>query len=272
MSLRLATHDLVAGYPAAPKVLNDVSLQITAGHRMALLGANGSGKTTLLRCLSGSLEISSGVIETTDGTLEHTRAGLQKHRQQVQLVLQDPDDQLFAGDVASDVAFGPLNLGLAEDQVTARVDEACELLGISNLKDRPIQQLSYGQRKRVAIAGAVAMRPKVLLLDEPTAGLDPAGIQSMLETLKMLEEHGTAVVLSTHDVALAWEWADEIGIVCAGEVTVGPVSEMLTNYELLSRAALDRPWIVELLRLLNLQVTDWPRTTSEVAELLKHQR
>lgn len=268
MTARLAARAVDAGYHAVPRVLRDVTLEVARGRRLVLLGANGSGKTTLLKCLSGALRVSAGKIETASGSLTYDRSSLTAHRQRVQLVLQDPDDQLFAGDVASDVAFGPLNLGLDEDQVRNRVDEACTLLGISALRDRPIHQLSYGQRKRVSIAGAVAMRPDVLLLDEPTAGLDPAGVAAMRHTLDVLEVHGTSIVLSTHDVSLAWEWADEVGIVGDGGVLVGPVTEMLTNHALLAASALEAPWPVALLDRLDIVPDAWPRTMDALARLL----
>ncbi|MDO4783737.1 MAG: ATP-binding cassette domain-containing protein [Propionibacteriaceae bacterium] len=251
-----------------PHVLRDVTLEVRRGRRLVLLGANGSGKTTLLKSLSGALRVQAGEIATADGVLRYDRAGLNAHRQRVQLVLQDPDDQLFAGDVASDVAFGPVNLGLDRREVEQRVGQACELLGIGALLDRPVHQLSYGQRKRVAIAGAVAMRPDVLLLDEPSAGLDPAGVAAMRRTLEAVEEAGTSVVLSTHDVALAWEWADDAAIVGAGGVRVGPIAETLTDRALLTASALELPWPVALLDALGITPRRWPRTVDEVRQVL----
>lgn len=251
-----------------PGVLREVTLEVRQGRRLALLGANGSGKTTLLKSLSGALPVQSGQVVTAAGVLSYDRAGLRAHRQRVQLVLQDPDDQLFSGDVASDVAFGPLNLGLDREEVEQRVRQACDLLGISELAQRPIHHLSYGQRKRVAIAGAVAMRPDVLLLDEPTAGLDPAGVTAMLHTLEAMEQAGTSVVLSTHDVALAWEWADEAAIVGGGGVRLGPVTKILTDPELVSASALVLPWQVALLDSLGITPRQWPRSVADIARIL----
>ncbi len=130
----------------------------------------------------------------------------------MQLVVQDPDDQLFAASVEQDVSFGPLNLGLPDAEVRARVAEALEALDIAALADRPTHLLSYGQRKRTAIAGAVAMRPRVLILDEPTAGLDPDGQERLLATLDGLRAAGTTVVMATHDVDLALRWADDAAL------------------------------------------------------------
>lgn len=265
----LAARGITAGYPAVPAVLRDVTLEVVAGRRLVMLGANGSGKTTLLRCLSGAHRVSSGEVVTSAGHLTYNRRSLTDHRQRVQLVLQDPDDQLFAGDVESDVAFGPVNLGLEASEVASRVDRALELLGISALRSRPIHQLSYGQRKRVSIAGAVAMRPDVVLLDEPSAGLDPAGVAAMRYTLETLEASGTSVVLSTHDVGFAWEWADDIAIVGDGGVHVGATTDVLTNRSLLVASALEVPWPVDLLGRLGIVPDEWPRTTAALAEALQ---
>lgn len=265
----LAAEGVHAGYGRSD-VLDCVSLGVTAGSRLALLGANGSGKTTLLRCLSGAHTPSAGAIRVSGQLLSHTASGLRQHRQQVQLVLQDPDDQLFSARVFDDVSFGPVNLGLPPDQVRGRVDEALALLGLESIADRPIHHLSFGQRKRVAIAGAVAMRPRVLLLDEPTAGLDPAAVAELLAALHSLEVHGTTVVASTHDVDLAWTWADEVAVFADGFVHQGMVGKVLTDNVLLTGARLGSPWPVQLLRGLGVEFDPAtpPRTVEDVRRLL----
>ncbi|MGY1722020.1 energy-coupling factor ABC transporter ATP-binding protein [Blastococcus sp. SYSU DS0533] len=242
----LAAAGLVAGYPGAAPVLDGAALTVPPGRRLALLGANGSGKTTLLRCLSGALRPAAGAVTVDGAPLRHTRRGLREHRQVVQLVLQDPDDQLFSASVGQDVSFGPLNLGLPEEEVRARVAEALELLAVAPLAARPTHQLSYGERKRVAIAGAVAMRPCVLLLDEPTAGLDPTAVGDTLAALARLQEHDSTVVMSTHDVDLALRWADEVAVVVDRTVVQGPPDDVLGDGDLLARARLSRPWALEV--------------------------
>jgi cobalt/nickel transport system ATP-binding protein len=238
----LAAEALVAGYERGRPVLDGASLTVPAGRRLALLGANGSGKTTLLRCLSGALRPSAGSVRLDGVPLQHSRQGLRAHRQEVQLVLQDPDDQLFSASVAQDVSFGPLNLGLDEASVRERVAEALRLLAVDPLAARPTHQLSYGERKRVAIAGAVAMRPCVLLLDEPTAGLDPSAVAEALAALARLQEHDATVVMSTHDVDLALRWADEVAVVVDRTIVQGRPEDVLGDDVLLARARLDRPW------------------------------
>lgn len=234
----LAARNLTVGYHGAT-VLTDASVEVT-GKRTALLGANGSGKTTLMNALAGAVRPTQGEVLLDGVPVSYGRAGLRTHRRHVQLVLQDPDHQLFSADVTQDVSFGPLNLGLSEEATRERVDETLAQLGITHLAQRPTHQLSYGERKRVALAGAVAMRPRILLLDEPTAGLDPVGVVDLLDTLTALD---AGLLIATHDIPLALEWADEVAIVIDGAIVQGPAN-LLTDRDLLVAARLqkaDRP-------------------------------
>ncbi|MEU4677759.1 ATP-binding cassette domain-containing protein [Micromonospora sp. NPDC023737] len=223
-------------------VLTGADLRVEAGQRLAVVGPNGGGKTTLFRLAAGSLTPGSGHVAVAGTRVRHNRAGLRAVRQQVQLVLQDPDDQLFSASVRQDVSFGPVNLGLAPEEIRRRCDEALAALGVAALADRPTHLLSYGQRKRVAIAGAVAMRPRLLILDEPTAGLDPAGVEALLQTLDDLHAGGTTVVLSTHDVDLAFRWATAVAVVAGGGVRMMPAAEGLADTGLLAAADLLPAW------------------------------
>lgn len=241
----LSARDLSVSFGDIP-VLDGASVEIAAGRRLALLGANGSGKTTLLRCLAGALRPNAGEVLVDGSPVDYGRRGLKRYRELVQLVLQDPDDQLFSADVRRDVSFGPMNLGLPEPEVKERVDEALDLLGISDLADRPVHRLSYGQRKRAAIAGAVAMRPCVLLLDEPTSGLDPVGVDEMVGALARLEQGHTTVALATHNVNFALEWADSVAVVVASRVVQGDPAELLGDVELLASAHLRLPLVLDL--------------------------
>jgi cobalt/nickel transport system ATP-binding protein len=260
-------------YEDGPAVLSDLDFGVREGRALALLGRNGSGKTTLMRLLSGGLRPRSGELTVEGRPVSYDRKGLTGLRTTVQLVVQDPDDQLFAASVAQDVSFGPLNLGLPDDQVRIRVDEALAALGVSALADRPTHLLSYGQRKRTAIAGAVAMRPRVLILDEPTAGLDPDGQERLLATLDGLRRSGTTVVMATHDVDLALRWADDAALLTPAGARTGPVAAMLARTDLLEQAGLRLPWGIAVTRLLREQglLTDGapgPRTPDELAALV----
>ncbi|MGK9461737.1 ATP-binding cassette domain-containing protein [Streptomyces sp. G6] len=259
-------------YEEGPDVLTGLDFAVREGRALALLGRNGSGKTTLMRLLSGGLKPRAGRLTLDGEPVVYDRRGLTRLRTTVQLVVQDPDDQLFAASVAQDVSFGPLNLGLSDAEVRSRVGEALAALDIARLADRPTHLLSYGQRKRAAIAGAVAMRPRVLILDEPTAGLDPDGQERLLATLDRLRAGGTTVVMATHDVDLALRWSDDAALLTPAGVHTGPTAAMLARTELLRQAGLRLPWGVAAARLLRARglladSATGPRTAEELAAL-----
>lgn len=264
--MRLVASDLVAGFPGQEPVLRGASLHVPSGGRVALLGANGCGKTTLLRCLSGAQKPTSGTIHRDATALDHSRRGLRDHRRAVQLVLQDPADQLFSADVTQDVSFGPMNMGLPEAEVRARVEEVLALLGIAHLAERATHHLSQGEQKKVALAGALAMRPRVLLLDEPTAGLDPVGVADMRAILDRLHTGGTTLLLSTHEVDFALAWAEDAAVIHDGTVTQGPVDQLLADHALVERARLVAPSPLRLARLLGM--AERPRTIEQAASLI----
>ena len=224
------------------QVLSGVDLEIFAGERLALLGANGSGKSTLLRLLAGAIRPTSGALDFDGSPYSYGRRGRNHLRQRVQLVLQDPDDQLFATSVAADVSYGPVNQGLPDEEIRARVEKAMAAAEVTDLADRVPHQLSYGQRKRVALAGALAMRPDVLLLDEPTAGLDPAATRKLLDTLGALHDQGVAVVMATHDVDVAWAFAARAAVLVDGGAVTGDAADVLLDPVLAQRARLSLPW------------------------------
>ncbi|WP_328353128.1 ATP-binding cassette domain-containing protein [Streptomyces sp. NBC_00445] len=260
-------------YEDGPDVLEGLDFEVREGRALALLGRNGTGKTTLMRLLSGGLRPHSGELTLDGKRVSYDRKGLTRLRTTVQLVVQDPDDQLFAASVAQDVSFGPLNLGLPDPDVRARVDEALAALDIAALADRPTHLLSYGQRKRTAIAGAIAMRPRVLILDEPTAGLDPDGQERLLATLGALRTGGTTVVMATHDVDLALRWADDTALLTPSGVHTGPAAEILARTDLLQQAGLRLPWGVAAAQVLcahGLLATTatGPRTPEELAAMV----
>ncbi|QKW03228.1 energy-coupling factor ABC transporter ATP-binding protein [Streptomyces sp. NA02536] len=272
-SVLVALRGASFAYEDGPPVLSGLDFEVREGRALALLGRNGSGKTTLMRLLSGGLRPGKGELTVDGQAVRYDRKGLTALRTTVQLVVQDPDDQLFAASVGQDVSFGPLNLGLPDPEVRARVAESLAALDITALADRPTHLLSYGQRKRTAIAGAVAMRPRVLILDEPTAGLDPDGQERLLATLDGLRRNGTTVVMATHDVDLALRWADDAALLTPSGVSTGPVAGMLARTELLAAAGLRLPWGLTVARLLRSHglLADGdpgPRTPEELAAVL----
>ncbi|MFF9219726.1 energy-coupling factor ABC transporter ATP-binding protein [Streptomyces viridosporus] len=257
------------GYEDGPPVLTGLDFEVREGRALALLGRNGSGKTTLMRLLSGGLRPDGGELTVAGRPVRYDRKGLTRLRTTVQLVVQDPDDQLFAASVGQDVSFGPLNLGLPDTEVRARVAEALAALDITALAERPTHLLSYGQRERTAIAGAVAVRPRVLILDEPTAGLDPDGQERLLATLDGLRANGTTVVMATHDVDLALRWADDAALLTPSGARTGPAATVLARTDLLAAAGLRLPWGVAAAHLLRARgllagTATGPRTPEEL--------
>lgn len=203
-------------YPDGRTGLQDCSIHLRRAGRHAILGPNGSGKTTLLQHLNGLLRPSGGTVHFDGLPLDYGRRGLLALRQQVGLVFQNPDRQLFSANVYEDVSFGPLNLGLDETTVRQRVDQALEAVGMTEHTARPVHELSFGQKKRVCIAGVLAMQPTVLLLDEPMAGLDVAIQMELTCLLNKLNKRGITIIMSSHDVDFAYHWADHVHLMTQG--------------------------------------------------------
>jgi cobalt/nickel transport system ATP-binding protein len=270
----LEARELTHTYPGAVNALDRLNLYVERGRRLAILGANGSGKTTLLLHLNGTLRPQSGQVLLDGQPTGYDTPSLTAWRRRVGLVLQHADDQLFAASVAEDVSFGPLNLDLDEAETRRRVDYALKALHIQDLADRATHMLSFGQKKRVAIAGLLAMQPEILLLDEPTAGLDHQGTEDLLSVLDELGKANTTLVFTTHDVELAYRFADDVAIFNAGRTLAqGPTADILSNDALLSSAALGAPLLLKIgLRARELGILaandPLPRTPEAVLSLL----
>lgn len=271
----LSVRGLRYAYPGGIEALKGLDLDVAKGGRLAILGPNGAGKTTLLLHLNGSLRPSAGEILLYGRSVAWDRRSLTRWRTMVGLVLQDPDDQLFAGNIYQDVSFGPLNLGLPEHEVRRRVEDALAAMRINDLAERPIHMLSGGQKKRVAIAGVLAMRPKVLVLDEPTAGLDSHGVSHLLAALGHLTDNGTTIVYTTHDVDLACAWSDSVAVFHEGTVIGGgQARDVLADRELVRRAHLRLPLVLDVglaVKDLGLVTKDapLPRSRGELLALLR---
>jgi len=227
-------------YPDGNKALNGVDLTITKGERVALLGPNGAGKTTLVMHLNGILFPTSGSIDIGEFTLDEKNKEVTKRvREKVGIVFQDPDDQLFMPTVYEDVAFGPTNMGLADEEIQRRSTRALEMVGMIELKDRAPHHLSFGQRRRVAVATVLAMEPEILILDEPSSNLDPASRRELSEILLALD---VTILMVTHDLPYAFEICERSlilnqGAIVADEATV----TILRNSQLLAANRLELP-------------------------------
>jgi cobalt/nickel transport system ATP-binding protein len=229
---------LAYAYPDGHQALYGVDLHVHRGERVALLGPNGAGKTTLVLHLNGILAAGSGTVAVSG--LPVAKAHLQEIRRRVGIVFQDPDDQLFLGTVRQDVAFGPANLGLRGEELEQRVMEALDLVGMADYVDRPPHHLSFGQRRRVAVATVLAMRPEILVLDEPSSNLDPASRRELAEILRGLD---VTLLMVTHDLPYALELCPRSVILSDGSVVAdGPTYDLLTNDQLMRRHRLELPF------------------------------
>jgi len=249
-------------YSDGTLALDDVSLSFERGARIALLGTNGSGKTTLLNHFNGILKPTSGNIYFEDKPLEYDSKSLLNLRKRVGFVFQDPNDQLFASTVKQDVAFGPLNLGYTPEHVKKLVDEALTTVGMMEFAEKPPHFLSGGEKKRVALAGVLAMQPEVIIMDEPTSSLDPLATSDILHLLVRLnKENGITLLLATHDVDLVPLLANKLFILDKGKVvSEGTPKVSFSNTELIRKVKLRSPRIAHLFEVLkkenNLPIPD----------------
>lgn len=247
----LKTDNLNYIYHDGVHAIKDINIKIKEGEKVAIMGPNGAGKSTLFLHFNGLKEPDSGNIEIDGKKMVYDKKELLKIRQKVGIVFQNPNDQLFAPSVQEDIAFGPMNLGLPIEEVEKRTTEALELVEMSDSKDKPPHHLSGGQQKKVSIAGIISMRPEIMILDEPTAGLDPQGVDQILEILNKLNNEGMTIVISSHDVEMINEFADHIFVLKDGEIIGdGTPDEIFSNHELLEIANLKPPKTAELLKIL----------------------
>ena len=210
----LEIKELAFAYPDGNQALYGVNLSIQKGERVALLGPNGAGKTTLVMHMNGIHPTSHGSIHVAGQLVDSkNKESIKQIRSKVGIVFQDPDDQLFMPTVGEDVAFGPYNMGLRDAELSKVVDEALELVGMSEFKDRPPHHLSFGQRRRVAVATVLAMKPEILILDEPSSNLDPASRRELADVLRSLD---ITIVMVTHDLPYAFELCERSVILSGG--------------------------------------------------------
>lgn len=252
----LETRNLKYSYTNGIDALKGIDFIAGRKQKIAIIGANGAGKSTLFKHFNGILTPSSGEVLIHGEPV--SKSNLREIRKMVGIVFQNSDDQVFSPTVEQDIAFGPTNLGLDEETIQHRVDETLRLLSIEHLRERAPHHLSGGEKKRVAIAGALAMEPQILVLDEPTAGLDPRGVRDLIGFLNELpEKYGMTIIFSTHFVDLVAEIADYIYVMDKGSVVVeGDIEEIFSKGELLTDIGLDIPVLPKLIKSLNLKGAD----------------
>jgi cobalt/nickel transport system ATP-binding protein len=234
----LEVRGLGFSYPDGTQALFGVDLALETGERVALLGPNGAGKTTLVLHLNAIHPAQVGEVRV--GGLLATKENVREIRRRVGIVFQDPDDQLFMPSVREDVAFGPANLGLEGDELDARVGEALRAVGMQDVADRPPHHLSFGQRRRVAVATVLAMRPEILVLDEPSSNLDPAGRRELADILRSLD---ITMLMVTHDLPYAFELCPRSLIINGGRIVAdGKTADVLGDEALMGANRLELPF------------------------------
>ena len=247
-NIQLSTENLSFTYPDGTRALKNINIEIEKGEKVAIIGPNGAGKSTLFSHFNGLTEPTSGCVKIEGKPISFEKDELLKVRQKVGIVFQDPNDQLFAPTVKEDIAFGPMNLGLSYDEVEKRVEDALKMVGMENYEDKTPHHLSGGQQKRIAIAGIIAMKPELMILDEPTAGLDPDGVEKVLNIMNKLNEEGMTLIISSHDIDMISKYADKIFVLYNGEIIEsGNKNKIFSDMELLKKAHLRTPITTEIL-------------------------
>lgn len=247
-NIQLSTENLSFTYPDGTQALKNINIEIEKGEKVAIIGPNGAGKSTLFSHFNGLTEPTSGCVKIEGKPISFEKDELLKVRQKVGIVFQDPNDQLFAPTVKEDIAFGPMNLGLSYDEVEKRVEDALKMVGMENYGDKTPHHLSGGQQKRIAIAGIIAMKPELMILDEPTAGLDPDGVEKVLNIMNQLNKDGMTLIISSHDIDMISRYADKIFVLYNGEIIEsGNKNKIFSDMELLKKAHLRTPITTEIL-------------------------
>lgn len=227
--------------------LNGLSLEIKRGQKVAFMGSNGSGKSTFFLCCNGIHRPSSGTLYFDGEPVTYDKKGLLKLRSKVGIVFQDPDNQLFSASVYQEISFGILNLGVSEEDAKKEVEEVIDHLEITPFRHKPTHSLSGGQKKQVSIADILVMHPDIIILDEPAAALDPKHTTMVNHIVNRLTEAGITVLMATHDVNYAYEWADEIMLFHEGKILMhGTPADVFSNKAVLARTNLEPPAVLEL--------------------------
>ncbi len=269
--------DVSYQYENASTALCAVNVKLDKGERVAVLGNNGAGKSTFFLCCNGVLKPDKGDVLFEGKPLSYKRKELLALRRKVGIVFQDADDQIIASTVEEEISFGPMNLALSKELVRKKVDQSIHYMGLEALRKRPPHYLSGGEKKRVSIADIIAMESEIILFDEPTASLDPENIHLFQQTLDKLSEQGKTLVVSTHDIEFAWNWADRVLVFHAGRVLLeGSPEEVFAEESLLEKAGICRPILYDVVHLLAQKglITlpfHLPKELNEFKKMLSHE-
>lgn len=263
-------------YPDGTPALADCSLTIGRSSKTVVLGANGAGKTTLFLHLNGLLRPASGRLRIGTRPYAYHRAGLRELRSKIGLVFQNPDHQLFSASVREDVSFGPMNLGVPGPEVRRRVEQALQAVGMLEAAEKPVHNLSYGQKKRVCIAGVLAMQPEILVFDEPMAGLDSAMQRDLTALLDQLHASGLTIIIATHDLDFAYGWADTAVVMQQGRLLAHGASQDVLQLAEVQHELAAAPLVAEItcaLALIGVDLRDkdnLPRSRNELVQAIRN--
>lgn len=239
---------LTYSYPDGTSALENIDITINEGEKIVIVGPNGAGKTTLFLHLNGTLKSQDNTVMIFGTNLSDM--GTEERIKEVGIVFQDPDDQLFMPTIFDDVAFGPINMGLDKDEVENRVKKALSRVGLEGFEDRVPHNLSYGQKKRAALAAVLSMEPRILILDEPTANLDPKSRADLIQVINDLNKDGITTVIAMHDVNALPDLSDRVYVLNRKIVAEGNPREIFSNSELLKMNNLEAPDVFKLFKVL----------------------
>ena len=246
-------NNLTYQYDKKRKALDNITMDFENGDIIGIIGSNGSGKSTLFNNLMGILKATQGEILYKNHQLKYDKKSLYNLRKEVGIVFQDPEKQIFYSMVYDDLAFALRNIGMDEKTIKVRINKALKAVNGEDFIDRPVHTLSFGQKKRVAIASVIAMENNLVLLDEPTAGLDPESTRAIVDIIKSMYKKGKKIVITSHDMNLIYDVCDYVYVLNQGKIiSEGNVEEVFVDEEKIEEAGLELPWLVKLNKNMNL--------------------
>ena len=246
-------NNLTYQYDKSRKALDNITMDFDRGDIIGIIGSNGSGKSTLFNNLMGILKATQGEILYKNNQMKYDKKSLYNLRKEVGIVFQDPDKQIFYSMVYDDLAFALRNIGMDEKNIKVRINKALEAVNGEDFIDRPVHSLSFGQKKRVAIASVIAMDNDLVLLDEPTAGLDPESTRAIVDIIKSMYKKGKKIIITSHDMNLIYGICDYVYVLNQGRIiSEGNVEEVFVDEEKIEEAGLELPWLVKLNKNMNL--------------------
>ncbi len=245
--MTLSVSSMSFSYDKDELTLNNLSMDFSSHPVIGVVGANGCGKSTLFKMLLGLHKPTQGEVNWQEKPIEYSKTDLIEHRKRATLLFQEPDQQIFYTDVYNDIAFSLRNLGFDEAEVQRRVQHALSVVDGENFSNKPIHYLSFGQKKRVALAGSLVIDSDYLLLDEPTAGLDPVGTKQMKQLIRSIADLGKNVVMSSHDINLIYDVCDYVYVMSHGElVSQGEPENVFLDKSFIENVGLEQPWLVRM--------------------------